>query len=93
MKEQLTTHEDEIVRLKKIEGQIRGIQKMIDEKRYCIDILTQISSVRGALKRVEENVLERHIRGCVNRSFEEGDGSDRDKKITEVLEALKKFRK
>ena len=93
MKEQITTHMDEILRLKKIEGQIRGIQKMITDKRYCIDILTQLSSVRGAIKRVEENVLEGHIRGCVNRSFTEGDGNDRDKKITEVLEILKKFRK
>ena len=52
MKEQNTTHLDEIVPLKRIEGQIRGIQKMIDEKRYCIDILTQLSSVVGAIKRV-----------------------------------------
>ena len=50
MSNQVTTHEQEIVRLKRIEGQIRGIQKMIEEKRYCIDILTQISSIVGAIK-------------------------------------------
>jgi DNA-binding FrmR family transcriptional regulator len=79
MKEQNTTHQDEIVPLKRIEGQIRGIQKMIDEKRYCIDILTQLSSVVGAIKRVEENIL--------------GNRDDKEAKINEVIEVLQNFRK
>ena len=58
MNQQMTTHDEELVRLRRIEGQIRGIQKMIEEKRYCIDILTQISSIVGALKSVEENILK-----------------------------------
>lgn len=89
----MTTHEDELVRLRRIEGQIRGIQKMIEEKRYCIDILTQLSSVSGAIKSVEENVLGRHLKGCVSASFQGGSKDDRDRKIDEVIDALGKFRK
>jgi len=93
MEKQMTTHLEEIVRLKRIEGQIRGIQKMIEEKRYCIDILTQISSVIGAIKSVEENILERHMKGCVRQSFNTGRKEDRAKKIEEVIGVLRKFRK
>lgn len=93
MKEQTTTHEEEIVRLRRIEGQIRGIQKMIEGKRYCIDILTQISSVVGAIMRVEENILQRHLRGCVRGSFSKGNKEDRERKIEEVIQVLQKFRK
>ena len=93
MKEHATTHMEEIVSLKRIEGQIRGIQKMIDEKRYCIDILTQLSSVVGAIRRVEENILNRHLRGCVRESFNKGNKEDRSSKIDEVIEVLQKFRK
>ena len=93
MKKQLTTHVEEIVPLKRIEGQIRGIQKMIEEKRYCIDILTQLSSVVGAIRRVEENILSRHLRGCVRESFNKGSKEDKGKKVDEVIEVLQKFRK
>jgi DNA-binding FrmR family transcriptional regulator len=93
MKEQVTTHSEEIVPLKRIEGQIRGIQKMIEEKRYCIDILTQLSSIVGAIKRVEENILNRHLRGCVRDSFTEGSREDREAKINEVIGVLSNFRK
>jgi len=93
MKKQLTTHMDEIVPLKRIEGQIRGIQKMIEEKRYCIDILTQLSSVVGAIRRVEEDILNRHLRGCVRESFTKGSKEDRGNKMDEVIDVLQKFRK
>lgn len=93
MKEQLTTHSDEIVPLKRIEGQIRGIQRMIEEKRYCIDILTQLSSIVGAVRRVEENILNRHLRGCVRESFSKGNRENRSEKIDEIIEVLQKFRK
>lgn len=93
MNQQMTTHEEELVRLRRIEGQIRGIQRMIEEKRYCIDILTQISSIVGAIKSVEENILERHLEGCVRQSFTGGNKEDRAKKIDEVIEVLRKFRK
>ncbi len=93
MEDQVTSHLEEIVRLKRIEGQIRGIQKMIEEKRYCIDILTQLSSVVGAIKSVEESILERHLKGCVQHSFNKGSKEDRGKKFDEVIEVLRKFRK
>lgn len=93
MKKQLTTHLDEIVPLKRIEGQIRGIQKMIEEKRYCIDILTQLSSIVGAVRRVEENILNRHLRGCVRDSFTKGNRENKAEKIDEVIDVLQKFRK
>ncbi|UCE22959.1 MAG: metal-sensitive transcriptional regulator [Candidatus Aminicenantes bacterium] len=93
MKEQVTTHMDEFVPLKRIEGQIRGIQKMIEEKRYCIDILIQLSSVVGAIRRVEQNILNRHLRGCVRESFNKGNKEDRASKIDEVIDVLQKFRK
>jgi len=93
MPEQLTTHEEELIRLRRIEGQIRGVQKMIEEKRYCVDILTQLSSIVGAIKGVEENILERHLKGCVQHSFVKGRSEDKSKKINEVIEVLKKFRK
>lgn len=93
MKEQITTHADELVPLRRIEGQVRGIQKMIEEKRYCIDILTQLSSVVGAVRRVEENILNRHLRGCVRESFTKGKREDKTNKIDEVIDVLQKFRK
>jgi DNA-binding FrmR family transcriptional regulator len=89
----ITTHEEELTRLRRIEGQIRGIQKMIEEKRYCVDILTQINSVVGAIERVEENILERHLKGCVDYSFDKGTREDRSKKISEIIDVLRKFRK
>jgi len=92
MKKQTTTHHEELPRLRRIEGQIRGIQRMIEEERYCIDILTQISSVVGAIMRVEENILHRNLRGCVNASFRKGSKEDREKKIEEIIQLLQKFR-
>ena len=92
-KKQVTTHEGELVRLRRIEGQVRGVQKMIEDKRYCIDILTQLSSIVGALKGVQENILRRHLRGCVKESFTKGDREDRVRKIDEVIEVLRKFQR
>lgn len=92
MNETETTHEEELVRLRRIEGQIRGVQRMIKEKRYCIDILTQIASVMGALKSVEEDILGRHLEGCVYHSFRKGSQEEKRKKIEEILEVLRKFR-
>jgi DNA-binding FrmR family transcriptional regulator len=89
----MTTHEQELVRLRRIEGQIRGIQKMIEEKRYCVDIMTQFTSIVGAIKNAEGNILERHLKGCIHQSFTEANKEDREKKVDEVVEALKRFRR
>ena len=55
------SHENQLVRLKKVEGQIRGIQTMIEEQRYCMDILPQIRALTGALRKIESGILERHL--------------------------------
>jgi DNA-binding FrmR family transcriptional regulator len=86
-------HRDDIVRLKRIEGQVRGVQKMIEEGRYCIDILTVLASVTAALERVEDRILGRHLRTCVQQSFSHGSSADKDKKIGEIVDLLKKFRR
>ncbi|MBC7186233.1 MAG: metal-sensitive transcriptional regulator [Calditrichaeota bacterium] len=90
MKHHKTTHLQELDRLRKIEGQIRGVIRMVEEQRYCIDILTQIAAVQGALRRVHENILERHLRSCVYESLATGANEDRTRKIEEIIELLRK---
>lgn len=77
-------------RLKKIEGQVRGIQKMIDEDRYCVDILVQLTAVRAALNKVGLSLLESHTRGCVTAAIKGGQG---DEAIEELIDVLSKFAK
>ncbi|MFI5359597.1 MAG: metal-sensitive transcriptional regulator [Halanaerobiales bacterium] len=76
------------MRLKRIEGQVRGIQKMIEEDKYCVDILTQVSAVRGALKKVGLIILDKHIHGCVQRAIRNDEG---DAMIDELMEVLTRF--
>jgi DNA-binding FrmR family transcriptional regulator len=82
---QLTTHEEQLVFLKKIEGQVRGIQKMIKEKRYCVDILTQLHSIIGAISRVENEILRKHLNGCVTSALKDRSEVLKQKKIDEVI--------
>ncbi len=63
-------------RLSRIEGQVRGLSRMVDEDRYCIDIVTQISAVRAALRRVEEEVLKDHVAHCVEHAIASGNKTD-----------------
>lgn len=77
-------------RLKRIEGQVRGIQKMIDEDRYCVDILVQISAIQSALKNVGYSVTERHMKHCVSDAIAKGEGDD---SIEELMAVLKQFSK
>ena len=72
-------------RLSRIEGQVRGLSKMVNEERYCIDIVTQISAVRAALRRVEEEVLKDHVAHCVEQAIASGDKTDQRKKISELM--------
>ena len=85
-------HEAQIVRLNRIEGQVRGISKMIQEGRYCIDILTQMKSVSNALAKVQENIFRNHMESCVKDSLTGDDPLDREAKVNEMLELLSKFR-
>lgn len=89
----ITTHQEQLEFLRKIEGQIRGIQKMIEEKRYCVDIITQIHSVIGALYRVEDEVFKKHIDGCVVNALKGKSEGEKQKKIDEIVELIARFRK
>lgn len=75
-------------RLQRIEGQVRGLSRMVEQDRYCIDIVTQISAVRAALRRVEEEVLRDHVAHCVEGAIASGNRADQRKKIAELMEVL-----
>ena len=79
-------HDSELDALARIEGQVRGIRSMIDEGRYCMDILTQCRAVHAALRRVERNVLESHLEGCVRTAFHSEDKKERAQKVDEILQ-------
>lgn len=76
-------------RLRRIEGQVRGIQRMVDEEAYCVDILTQISSVVSASEKVATILLKDHVEHCVRESIEKGDSAD--EKIEELTAAVERF--
>jgi DNA-binding FrmR family transcriptional regulator len=75
-------------RLNRIEGQVRGLARMVEEDRYCIDIITQITAVRAALRRVEEEILLDHVSHCVEHAIASGDKDDQRRKITELMEVF-----
>ena len=75
-------------RLGRIEGQVRGLSKMVDEDRYCIDIVTQISAVRAALRRVEEEILKDHVGHCVEHAIASGNKAEQRKKIAELMDVV-----
>jgi len=78
-------------RLNRVEGQISGIQRMVDEDKYCVDVLLQISAVRGALGQVGKIVLGRHIETCVSNSLSSGNQIDRREKIDELMEVFARY--
>jgi DNA-binding FrmR family transcriptional regulator len=78
-------------RLHRIEGQVRGIEKMVEDDRYCIDILTQISAVNTALESLAFKILDEHVRHCVAGALSSGDEADAQTKIDELLEAVQRF--
>jgi DNA-binding FrmR family transcriptional regulator len=80
--------ENLLKRLKRIEGQIKGIQRMIEDEKYCVDVLIQIAAVRAAINKVGLIIFENHTRGCVSSALESG---DRDKVINELTNVLVKF--
>lgn len=80
-------------RLKRISGQIGGIQRMIDEDRYCIDVMTQVSAVVAALRTVEELVLENHLNTCVADAIRSEDEPEQRAKVDEVMEVVRKLRR
>jgi DNA-binding FrmR family transcriptional regulator len=80
-----------VKRLRRIEGQVRGLLRMVNEDRYCIDVITQVSAVRAALKRVEEEVLKDHVARCVEHAIAAGDRDAQREKIAELMRTLGKM--
>jgi len=83
-------HENQIGRLNRIEGQVKGIKKMIVDRRYCVDILTQLKAVKSAIHKVEQGILRAHIQGCLKNAVGSGDESAIQVKIDEVMGLLEK---
>jgi DNA-binding FrmR family transcriptional regulator len=78
-------------RLRRIEGQVRGLQRMVDEDAYCVDILTQVAAVQTALEQVAIHVLDGHVRGCVAGAVAGGDGHEAEQRLDELMEAVRRF--
>jgi DNA-binding FrmR family transcriptional regulator len=87
-------HKEQLLkRLARIEGQVRGISKMIEEDRYCIDVLTQLGAVDTALEAVALKVLEEHVQHCVAGALASGDAATAEEKSVELLAAVQRFAK
>ena len=78
-------------RLRRIEGQVQGIQRMVEEDKYCVDILLQLTAVQGAVEQVQRLLLGRHIESCVADAIRSGSARDRQKKMDELLEVFSRF--
>jgi DNA-binding FrmR family transcriptional regulator len=77
-------------RLRRIEGQVRGVARMVEDDRYCIDILTQTQALRAALTKVETELLRNHVDHCVRGAFASDDAADQRQKIEELVEVLQR---
>ena len=75
-------------RLARIEGQVRGLSRMVERDRYCIDIVTQIAAVRAALRRVEEEILSDHVAHCVDHAIKSGNKADQRRKVAELMDVM-----
>lgn len=78
-------------RLARIEGQVRGVRRMVEEERYCIDVLNQIQAVKAALRRVEEEVLKGHAAHCVAHAIKSGNVRDQKRKFDELVELFGRY--
>ncbi len=83
-----TTKEQSLKRLRKIEGQVKGLMRMVDDEKYCIDLITQVNAIRRALEKVGLIVMKRHIESCVSRSVIEKNGTQ---KIDELISSIDRF--
>jgi len=90
MKENKTTHKETLNRLSRIAGQVEGVKRMVEEEKYCIDIVTQIQAARSALRSVEMKILEKHMQHCVSTAFKSGKQKEADEKMNELLRVMKK---
>ena len=79
-------------RLRRIEGQVQGIQRMIEEDKYCVDIMLQLSAVQGALEQVSKILMHRHIESCVMDTMKAGTERERTRKIEELVEVFSRYK-
>lgn len=86
------TKKETLARLKKVEGQVRGIQKMIEERRYCIDVVMQLTAAEAALHRISEVILKNHLETCVLSAFRSNDEQDRQAKVDELMRVYSNLR-
>ncbi len=82
-------HTNNSTALRRIEGQVRGVQQMIDDKRYCMDIVNQVKAIKSALSRVESKVLEKHLRSCVTKVLKK---KEMEEKITELVKVFRQIK-
>lgn len=87
------SHDNNLVALRRIEGQVRGVQAMIESRKYCIDILNQICAIKGALSRVEERILEKHFQNCVTNAIKGSSEKEQQQKLDEILKLIRQTRR
>jgi len=86
-------HQDKLVSLRRIEGQVRGIHKMIEDRRYCVDILYAVGAAIGALRNVENRILRDHLNACAKTAFNGKSKAEKDEKLREIAGLLESLRK
>ena len=87
------TKQSVAARLKRVEGQVRGIARMVEDDRYCIDLLTQLQAVRAALHKAEEEILKDHVQHCVAHAFTSGDPAEQRQKVEELVSVVGRLTK
>lgn len=87
------SHDDNLIALRRIEGQVRGVQRMIEDRKYCIDILNQIYAVKGALSKVEQRILKTHFEHCVTEAVQGTSEKEKEQKLDEILKLINQTRR
>ena len=93
MKGHMTVHTENTASLSRVEGQIKGVKRMIDDGEYCIDIINQIQAARAALQSISKSILAKHLKYCVATALEEKDEADIDRKLEEIMVVIKRMEK
>ena len=93
MEKKGANHRSQVARVNRIEGQVRGVKNMIEEGKYCVDILTQIKAIRSALKGLELQILEGHANHCLINALNSGNESEAQEKVNEIMDLIKKSSK
>jgi len=87
-----TTKKNCLNRLRRLEGQVRGVARMVEQDRYCIDVITQLRAVKAAINRLEEAILRDHVDHCVAGAIASGDKSDQQRKLDELMDVIARAR-